>query len=439
MLSRQEFLLLHPIYAGIAEKELGHGIPYPACAYLLRDDVDSAADAAVAPETEHWLNLLDFLVTPHRLRVYLLETNAEETILQALLRYLAGKKKRSAQERDKVDWLVTHIFRMREERQGKLIGWPKPELEEMLSGIQFKEPSSQTESNLLEIPFLLDEAKQFNNFREMTESGIVQRVRDLKNNFGEDFFHPEVLAAIIHYNLLFGRKFRKLLEETVHRVRQLVKPEMNEGIPDTRELLQIDYRAASNAFKKIVELDRKEPPAKTPTVSRTSTSGIFASLTREEHLRNMGINSGKEAEALKIRVQELRVRCRANPTLKSLPSAHEPLDLMDWELAAMRNELPENEESFRVEFTQELCQSVGIIYRIHEEIPLHKEKKEPQEEWKKHYDSLVYLLFEGNEKKASLARLSAQCQQRGLLEKAKQLQWTAERLEKSLSKVASLI
>ena len=58
--------------------------------------------------------------------------------------------------------------------------------------------------------------------------------------------------------------------------------------------------------------------------------------------------------------------------------------------------------------------------------------------WKKHYDALLYLLHEGRRHKDTLARLPSVSQQKGLLEKSKQLLLTAAKLETTLAEVAAI-
>ena len=102
-------------------------------------------------------------------------------------------------------------------------------------------------------------------------------------------------------------------------------------------------------------------------------------------------------------------------------------------------EYPEKEQSFRAEVARSICHAIAIICRIYEEIPLYLEKKGTEYLWKKHYDALVYLLYEGRKHKDALLKLAAVSQQRGLREKAKQLQVTAEKLDAGLKKAAEVL
>jgi hypothetical protein len=100
--------------------------------------------------------------------------------------------------------------------------------------------------------------------------------------------------------------------------------------------------------------------------------------------------------------------------------------------------LPDAEQSYRADFARGICRAITIIYRIYEEIPQYLEKKGTEYLWKRHYDSLVFLLYEGRRHKEALQQLAAASEKRGLLEKAKQLQGTSQKLDTGLAKVAEL-
>ncbi|MBI3895165.1 MAG: hypothetical protein HY313_04470 [Acidobacteria bacterium] len=417
------------------EKELGHEVPITSSVKedLIQDS--SVLDQPIQESTEQWLAFLDLAVTPYKLRNHIKEHNAEEPALRALIRFLVDKKTHSITDRDKVDWLTTYLFKKREELQKQPIGWPKVEIQQILQGLEFQPLRQFAEDLLMEFPSLLDESKYFESFGQITESRIIQRARDLKNQFGEDFFHPDALAAIINYNLLFGKKFHKLLQEAMAKVHELAQARPEKVATDPNELLQRDYRATSDTFRQLGELERKESPVqKTAPTAQAEIS----TNTKEPQLKDLGIDETKESQVLRTRGEELRTRFKTHQGMTSIPNPFAPLALYEWESAAFRTQLPESEQSFRADFTRAVCHAIAIISRIYEEIPQYQEKKGTEFLWKKHYDSLVYLLYEGREHKKTLSRLVTLSQQRGLLEKAKQLQLTTDKLETNLTKVAAL-
>jgi len=150
------------------------------------------------------------------------------------------------------------------------------------------------------------------------------------------------------------------------------------------------------------------------------------------------VDPAQQTLHLRNRIQELAMRFRSNPMTATIPDPVSPLHLEDWEAGAFRSQYPESEQTFRAEFARGVRQALAIISLIYEEIPLYYEKKGTEYLWKKHYDALVYLLYEGRQHKEALLKLSAVSKQRGLHEKAKQLQVTAEKMDAALAKAAAV-
>ena len=76
-----------------------------------------------------------------------------------MIRFLVSKKAHSQDDRDKVDWLTTYLFRKREEQKRRPTSWPKADVEEILDGFEFPMLSRYAEDLLMEVPALLDEVK----------------------------------------------------------------------------------------------------------------------------------------------------------------------------------------------------------------------------------------------------------------------------------------
>ena len=434
----KEFQEIHAIYQAILESELKHDFPLPQVVQdSLQDSLDDQAAAKasqpVQRAAEEWLQLLDLAVTPHLMRSYVKERGAEDTVLRALIRFVSSKKSHSQDDRDKVDWLTTHLFRLREEQKRRPTAWPKTDVLEILDGFDFPMLTRYAEDLLMEIPALLDEVKFFENFSQITDSRIIQRARDLKNQFGAEFFHPDVLAAIVNYNLFFGKKFNALLEDTMRQVHDFAATSQEDGQPSKQQLLDSDYRLTGDTLRQISEIGRKD-------LVGAGGAGNLAgqTLTPEQQLKQLGVDVEQEALYLRNRTEELTMRLRSNLNMNSIPNSFAPLLLSEWEGAAFRTLFAEAEQSFRSDFARGLCRAITLIYRIYEEIPQYLEKKGTEYLWKRHYDSLVYLLYEGRNQKEVLSQLTAASQKRGLPEKSRQLAATSQKLDTGLAKVAEL-
>ncbi|MBF8305900.1 MAG: hypothetical protein HW398_1088 [Acidobacteria bacterium] len=367
---------------------------------------------------------------------YVTNEDAPEPAVVALIRFAVAKKSHTEADRDKVDWLLTHLFKKREEQRGIPTGWPRVEVQEILHGYEFPVLSQYAQDVLMEVPVLLDEIKYFSSFHQITDSRAVERGRELKNQFGKEFFHPDVMAAVVNYNLLLGKKFYGLIQEISQKVHELAQAQPARTAPDTDALLQGDYRSTADAFRNLGELGRKEPGPASRETKAAPPPPPADSL--EQQLRRLGVDPAQEAQHLRSRIQDLSIRFRSNRATATVPNPVSPVHLQEWEVAAFRAQYPESEQTFRAEFARSVCHAIAIISRIYEEIPLYNEKKSTEYIWKKHYDALVYLLYEGRKGKEALLKLSAVSQQRGLHEKAKQLQATAENMDGALSKAAAI-
>ena len=431
----REFREIHSIYQTLLERELKHSFPLPLLVEELLDPAKGANESQPAPRTaEEWLELLDLAVTPHMIRSYINERGAEDSSLRVVIRFLVSKKSHTQGDRDKVDWLATRLFKLREEQKRRPTSWPKNDVLEILDGFDFPMLSRYAEDLLMEMPALIDEVKFFENFSQITDSRIIQRARDLKNQFGDEFFHPDVLAAVVNYNLFFGNKFHALMQDTMKQVREFAQSGENRP-PTTAQIMDSDYRLTADALRQLSEIGRKEVVG---TAAGASGNLAGQGIPPEQQLKQLGVDVEQEALYLHNRTEELTMRLRSNLSMTSVPNSFAPLMLSEWEASAFRTLFPESEQSFRADFARGLCRAITLIYRIYEEIPQYLEKKGTEYLWKRHYDSLVYLLYEGRNQKEILGALGTASEKRGLPEKSRQLQATVQKLDTGLAKVAEL-
>jgi len=100
------------------------------------------------------------------------------------------------------------------------------------------------------------------------DSGIVQRVRELKQSLGKSFYHPDALANVAAWNDVFGRKFDVLFHEATKQIKTFAEHVQKEGGSilsriegditvknlseiETNQLLAEDYQYAQDEFRKV--------------------------------------------------------------------------------------------------------------------------------------------------------------------------------------------
>ena len=437
-------LQIHTTLLAIAQDELQHALPVPEIVQeALGEGSPHLSDESAVESLQHWLALLDLVVSPPMLRRYIKNHPPEDSALLALIRFWAAKEVHSAVDRDKVDWLFTYLFHAREERTEQPIGWPSTEMHDVLTGIDFPVPKGDTFYVLEELASLVQEAARLESFSQVVDSHLIQRARDIKNQLGEDFFHPDVLTAIVNYNLVFGKKFRVLFLNSVQKAGGRIPSQDNEvNELDARELLRRDYASTAHDFQSLATLDREQVQSAADLKNQQGTK-----TEQEGHPRigteqkDWGIDPDQEWKKLHERVQAIAKFAKSHLGATNIPTSFTPIPLYQWEAQAFRN-LPrflESDHSFEADFSRALTRTIGIISRIYEELTAHqKTPVEPPLE-KQHYGSLRFLLDEGRKQKGFLQNLCALSQQRSFLEKVAHLRLTIQKLESNLNKLAAIL
>jgi hypothetical protein len=235
-----------------------------------------------------------------------LTSDLDPEVAEALLRYFARHRDDSASNRDKTDLVATFLFRHPRvpgqwERRGYGLDVSIPlspfeiALLEILSESDVPVLPEEHVQSLREFGPLLDQANRFQDFSTLMDSGIIPRVRELKEALGDSIYHPGVLATLAPYNAAFGDRFHAQFgaaaEEIKNFARQLA--ELGGSILSTvdgvevtvdhvaalneDDLLKFDYAAALEKFRRVSrlkkELQRRPPirrstPAPTPAPAR---------------------------------------------------------------------------------------------------------------------------------------------------------------------------
>lgn len=295
-LELQDLRTAHKFYVELLEKSLGHRVPIPA--ETQKDGEPSPQEQAQAISLlKDWLDVLDMALTPPVVRDALRGLPDFGTA-HALLRYFANKSSARAGDRDKTDCIVTHLFR----NPTGPTAWHRPEVDSLyinitqsalafeaelyraLGDVQGESMAPEHLDHLREFEYLYQELEEFRHFDQIMDSGIVQRVRELKQSLAESFYHPDSLAAMAVWNDLFGRKFDMLFHDATKQIKTFAEKVQKEGgsilsrvdgditvqhlsqVPEG-ELLAEDYQFAQDEFRKVSRYRKaidKRPPARPP-------------------------------------------------------------------------------------------------------------------------------------------------------------------------------
>jgi hypothetical protein len=290
----QDLKVVHTFYLGLLEKNLGHSVPVPLEIKKITGETENAA--ALIPEFKLWLNLLDLALTPPLVRDALKTLPGVETA-HSLLRYFTLKASQRPGDRDKTDCIITQLFRL--PAQGDTPpAWHRPEVDSSYafisqSALAFEAdlyralvdvPSEAMPPEhvvlLQEFEYLYQELDEFRHFDQIIDSGIVQRVRELKLSLGKSFYHPDSLATLAVWNDVFGRKFDELFHDAAMQIKTFAETVQKQGGSilskvegditvknlsevETTEILKEDYQSAQDEFRKVSRykkaVDSKRP------------------------------------------------------------------------------------------------------------------------------------------------------------------------------------
>jgi hypothetical protein len=294
----KDLTTVHTFYLGLLEKSLGHSVLVPS--EIKKANETSANVTDLIRDFKLWLDLLDHALQPPLIRDSL-KTIPGFEIAHSLLRYFASKSSVRAGDRDKTDCIITYLFR--NPPQDPSTGWRRPEVDssyafisqaslgfegELYRALEDLPCESMTPEHvhfLKEFEYLYQELEEFRHFDQIIDSGIVQRVRELKQSLGKSFYHPDALACVAVWNDLFGRKFDELFHDAAVQIKTFAEKVQRDGGSimsrvegditiknlsevETKQILAEDYQYAQDEFRKVSKykkaVDSKRPVRMSP-------------------------------------------------------------------------------------------------------------------------------------------------------------------------------
>jgi hypothetical protein len=488
----QDLRSTHKFYSSLLKQSLGHGVPVPAEVQEPAEDGALAENAAYGiAMLRDWLDLLDLAITPPVVRDALRAQPDFETA-HALLRYFAEKVSTRAGDRDKTDCIVTHLFR---NPPGSPAAWQRPEVDSpylyitqaalafeaelyrALGDVQQESMPAEHLNHLREIEYLYQELEEFRHFDQIMDSGIVQRVRELKQSLGRSFYHPDSLAAMAVWNDIFGRKFDMLFHDATKQIKTFAEHVQKGGgsilsrvegditvqhlskVP-AGELLEEDYQHAQDEFRKVsryqkaVDKHPGRPPAAlaapippepvqqpAPHPARPPETPMFPAASRLQTTPSRGVEvlAVPPSQAVQNAVQEGKIHSARQQIKELVRNPTDPkyahivtvkktkLTLSAAEIEAFRADY-DGEKSFRASYAALVMTIVAYLSRMIVEVDEYNQKAGSAYLWKPHADALGYLL-------STLERLNMEAEQLMAVARARGLSEKAAALKTSLGKV----
>jgi hypothetical protein len=389
-----------------------------------------------------WLHLLDMAITPAMLR-QALTPDTDSEVAEALLRYFVRRREPSDVNRDKTDLIATFLYRHPRvpgqwEQSGYGLDGALPlspfeiALIEILADTDVPSLPEEHVQLLRRFDPLREEVSRFRDFNALMDSGVIGRVRELKQWLDSSFYHPGVLATVAAYNAAFGKKFDELFAKALTEIKQFGQAleEMGGTILSTvdgvevtvehvaaieqKQLLQADYGSTLEKFRRVSklkkELDRR-PPIRRPLLSPAARTSQAAGAAAAPKAARAAAAKAPAAPAVfqppaitaqqiateegKLRrVEEsIRVFVRvADPKYRQVVPMRFFNQMLTVAEADAYNAAFLEEKSLRADVARTLIRMVSISARICTELEELKRSQKMSSLWKLHADAVVVLL-----------------------------------------------
>jgi len=320
-----------------------------------------------------------------------------------------------------------------------------------------------------EFPFIRQEAEDIRHFDALMDSGIMQRVRDIKQRFGYSFYHPRVLATLAEYNVFIGNRFDELFREAARSIKQFAISVQQAGGSimarvdgdvtvkqlqevEEEEILDQDYGRAQehlrkvSKFKKAVDTRRTNVPP--PASAMAAAQGRGLAARRGQVFAGgappleaaKGLDRNAEENKLKNTTESIRnfILAADAKSANVYPMRHGNVTLTQAEIDAFRADF-RGEKSFRGEYAAAVARGVGIYVRMLSELEEYRSRLNSAYLWKPHADSLAYLLQLGGRLQEECGSIVQVAEARGLKEKVEAMNTTLQRLREQSTTVAKAL
>jgi hypothetical protein len=428
-----------------------------------------------------WLHLLDMAISPAMVR-QALTPDTDSEVAEALLRYFVRRREPSDVNRDKTDLIATFLYRHpRVPGQWQQTGYgldgalPLSPFEialiEILADSDVPSLPEEHVQLLRRFDPLREEVARFRDFNTLIDSGIIGRVRELKQWLDASFYHPGVLATVSAYNATFGKKFDELFAKALTEIKTFGQAleEMGgtilttvDGVEVTvdhvaaiqeKQLLDADYGSTFEKFRRVSklkkELDRRPPirrslltpagqasrpggsaAAAAPKMARVAAAAKAPAAVAVFQPPAVTAQQLSAEEAKLRRVEEsIRVFVRvADPKYRQVvPMRFFNLTLTTPEADAYSATFLE-EKSLRADVARTLIRMVSISARISTELEELKRSQKMSSLWKLHADSVVVLLDMASTSAEDAGGIGKTAQQSGAGAAARAIHESAQKL-----------
>jgi len=422
-ISVAEYLSLRALLAGILEDHLKG--PIPEAKQL------KTAEGGVTDAHRRWLMILDFCAPPEALRIGVTKRGPDDKTLITLLRYLHRMGR--GVDHDRFDWAITYVFKRRLEK-GELQSTGDIPGEVACMFPEFDQPplSDHARQQLAALRAVQGQIGSFHDFRQLTQSGIIAKGREIKQSFGPERYHPAVLGAGVNYNLALGEICQGLLDKPVApgESKQVEPPPSNARHGEVElEVTTGPETSSGYGAASVVDL---APEA-------AIDSGVVHGMTSNP--KELAIDKKRESEKLAESVRNLvaffEMPENRFETLACIGTLKVPLT--DFEALAVQANFAEDDESFRAKFARGMKQSAALTMRMAEETEHLRNAPASSFFREVHQKALLWLFATAREHVQALHKLAEAAGKGGMPDKQRQVLTSAERLSATVDSAGKAV
>lgn len=311
----------HQFASGVFKNLLKQDLPYEIDFQTIYDEIkracdviQSAASQSAGPMMDRCdvkldgalreLLRADDAVSPSVLRRFFegLRRQDEKILFNVIKFYLyAGATE--GKYRDKLDFLLTRVGEDFVEERGEYSPKDTLELRKQFQGLlSVSPPRTSSQEHVVHLIRTLREVREqiqkVSTFEELTKANLLNRAREVKEDLGSDYFHPDVLLAVVECNITAKNKFAKLYAEEEERIlqdaRRLLENEekIAKGLGETNPDL-LEEMARFKEAKQEFDDSRARQNVKHAVITRlkASMNAILAQLDR-------GLEGSSEVESI---------------------------------------------------------------------------------------------------------------------------------------------
>ena len=459
---------MHNFCVGVLERALTHPVPVPSGLSPASQPANLAPEQRVALTLNiqrRWMNVLNLAISAEMYRNALGDNTAARTV-EALLRYYAWKDKHLPGDRDKADLLVTFLLKRqkadvsdaeaarttRREFEAKLL--------QMLGDPQLPENHAQL---VREFDVLRVEVDEMYDFDKLVDSGVIARVREIKESFGDSFYHPRVLAAVAVHNVAFGARFGELFRGAAQKMQAFAQKVQSEGgVPGDADLLARltkvnenliltdEYQRAQAHFHQVSRYKKVADPRTAPTAPQPASPpspvvpvkapevkpATSAAVLEAQRGMLAQIEDGK-LKSVEDSIRNFVRTVGPRPTCL-VPLRNVNLSMIAPEIESFRADFGA-ERSFRADYAATHRKLLSILGRVLSEAKDFESKQNSEFLWKPHADSLSFLLSAARAALEESAKIAGIAEQRGLADKANALKTSSQRLQNEVQRAAQAL